>query len=349
MRKAVLAFSLLPSLALARAAAAADPPPPADTAVAAAGPPAGHADVVLPSGFYRDERGRLMQVSFDMQERLWLGVAYAPRRRESGGTEIAPAAFDFGFVEELHSPDGRTRHRLAVMDGEARVRPFGLDVTALRYDLSHAYDFPLLRITTLWSEPRRHDLMLNVGLYTEVGHLVMEPHGEPGNHELTLGSVQATLDLWQSFDLRSYLRVRLGPVVHVRIGPWHEETRAFTSLPETALEGSFLLGKRKLQQLKFHARGEWLRTLALQPERLARDLGLEAQASWEMIMLAINDQPVSFRLAGRVGARQPASDGVVPPGSSAPARPGAWDPEWSLTAGVRLSFFSPPVAPSPRQ
>jgi hypothetical protein len=346
MPKTAFASLLLLWPALAEAAPAASPDdesPPAQVtgAGAAAAPPA-------PPGFFRDERGRLMQVSFDLQDRLWLGVSYAPRRRASGDAELVPAAFDFGFVEELHAPDGRTRHRIALLQGEARMSPFGLDVTAFRYDLSHAYDFPLLRLTTLWSRPRRHDLFLNVGLYTEAGHLQTAPHGEAGNHELSLASVQGTLDLWQSWDLRSYLRLRVGPVVHLRFGPWHEEARTFTSLPETALEGSFLLGERALQQLEFHVQGQWLRTFALRPESLARDLELTGEASWEIILLAINDQPVSFRLAGRVDAQKPDRRQVLG-AASEPAAPRGWDPEWSLTAGVRMSFLSPPIAPSPRR
>jgi hypothetical protein len=318
-------------------------------ALAQAAPPdeVGAAAVSLP-GFYRDPRGRLMQVSFDLQSRLWLGVAYAPRVRPNGRKELAPAAFDFGLVHELDGADGRTRHRFAFMEGEARLNPFGLDVTAVRYDLSHAYELPLLRVTTFWPQPARHDLNLNIGLYSEVGRLEIEPLGEEGNHQLTLGSVQATLDLWQSWDLRSYVRLRFGPVAHMRLGPWHEEARYLSSLPETALEGNFILGRRALQQLRFRLRGEWLRTIALQPVPLGRDWLVEGEASWEIILLAINDQPVSLRLAGRAGTRDKGPKAVV----SAAPEPSAGDTQdidWTLTAGVRISFFSPPVARTARR
>src|SRR5216117_1890817 len=62
-------------------------PEPADDAKAAA---------QAPWGFYRDRQGRVMQVSFDLGRRLWLGVGYAPHRTPAGQTEISPAAFDFG-------------------------------------------------------------------------------------------------------------------------------------------------------------------------------------------------------------------------------------------------------------
>jgi hypothetical protein len=303
------------------------------------------AAVVLPPGFYRDERGRIMQVSFDLQQRLWLGASYAPRRLPNGRQETGPVAFDFGLAQEWYSGDGRTRHRLAIMDGEARINPFGLDVTALHYDLSHAYEFPLLRLTTLWREPARHDLFLNVGVYGEALRMQIEPTGEVGNHQLTLASVQPTLDLWQSWDLRSYVRLRVGPVLHVRLGPWHDEARMVTSLPETALEGSFILGKRALQQARFRLRGEWLRKLASSPTPLARDWIVDGEASYEIILLAINDQPVSLRFAGRVGTRDEGSPLAMVNGAAVSGR----DLEWSATGGLRISFFSPPVPRSPRR
>lgn len=304
------------------------------------------AEVATPAGFYRDDRGRVMQVSFDLQQRLWLGASYAPRRRLSGKQEMGPVAFDFGLAQEFHSENGRTRHRFAVLDGEARINPFGLDVTALRYDLSHAYGFPLLRVTKLWWEPSRHDLYLNVGVYGEALRMQIEPEGEIGNHKLTLASVQPTLDLWQSWDLRSYVRVRVGPVVHMRFGPWRDEARMVSSLPETALEGNFILGKRALQQARFRVRGEWLRRLARSSTPLTRDWLMDGEASYEIILLAINDQPVSLRFAGRVGTRD---EGPRLATTTAAQAASSRDLEWSATGGLRISFFSPPVAGSPRR
>jgi hypothetical protein len=338
MRAIALLVLLAPAAALAQLT---DAPP-------EAGLRAPKVDVaaVLPAGFYRDDRGRIMQVSFDLQQRLWLGASYAPRRLPNGKQETAPVAFDFGLTQEWYGGDGRTRHRLAILDGEARINPFGLDVTALRYDLSHAYEFPLLRVTTLWREPARHDLFLNIGVYGEAARMQIEPEGEVGNHQLTLGTIQPTLDIWQSWDLRSYVRLRFGPVVHMRFGPWHEEARLVTSLPETALEGNFILGKRALQQARFRLRGQWLRKLTSSVP-LARDWLVDGEASYEIILLAINDQPVSLRFAGRVGTRdegpQPAT--VTP----VPAPPPGRDLEWTATGGVRISFFSPPVPRSPRR
>src|SRR5262245_13521720 len=60
---------------------------------------------VAPWGFYRDRQGRLMQVSFDLGRRVWLGVGYAPRRPLNGAMELTPVAFEFGTSYEALSRD----------------------------------------------------------------------------------------------------------------------------------------------------------------------------------------------------------------------------------------------------
>jgi hypothetical protein len=64
------------------------------------------------------------------------------------------------------------------------------------------------------------------------------------------------------------------------------------------------------------------------------------------VVIAINDQPVSLRLAVDAGLR----DGTVVPSEAVTPLSGAccgWD--WRATAGFRMSFFSPPVAPMARR
>jgi hypothetical protein len=281
-----------------------------------------------------------MQVSFDLGRRVWLGVEYAPRRRPTGAMEVAPAAFDFGATYEDLSADGLTRYRWHLLEGEARVHPFGADITALRFDLSHRYDRPLVRITTFFGEPERHDLYLNVGMYSETMHLEIAPRGIDGEQSVTLGNVQATLDLWQSADMRSFLRLRAGPGVEMRFGPWRDDARYVGFLPQATLEGNLVVGERAFeQQLGFRVRGDLLRSVSWQSRALPGYWIADAQASYEVIVFAINDQPVSLRLAGAARVRD---DAVVPVPAAGVTWPG-W--EWQGTAGFRMSFFSPPIAP----
>jgi hypothetical protein len=293
----------------------------------------------VPPGYYRDGQGRVMQVSFDFGRRLWLGVGYAPRLHASGTSEPAPAAFDFGAAFDALSANGRTRHRLHVLDGQVRLHGFGLDVTGLRYDISHHYELPLLRITTFVGAPERHDLYLNVGLFTELLHFESTPRGIDGEQALTLGTVQATLDLWQSADLRSYVRVRTGPGVEVRMGPWGQATRFVGFFPQAVLEGNLLLGQRAMQLLAFRVRGSLLRTVDIVPASIPGGYLVDAEAAYEAILLAINDQPVAFRIAAQGGRRGDARSSGSPAVSSF-VTPG-W--EWKSTVGFRMSFLSPPV------
>jgi hypothetical protein len=309
----------------------------ADGEVVARGRSTGAAAPV-PWGFYRDPQGRVMQVSFDLGRRVWLGTGYAPRRRPTGELEVAPAAFDFGASYEHLSADGLTRYRWRFMEGEARVHPFGLDVTAVRFDLSHRYTVPILRITTFFGEPARHDFWLNVGTYAEVLHLERSPRGIAGEQALTLGTVQATLDLWQSADMRSYVRLRAGPGAEMRFGPWGDEARYVGFLPRATLEGKLMVGKRGFQQLNFRLRGDLLRSVSLESRTLPGGRWIaDAETAYEIVLLAINDQPVSLRLAGAARVRDdaavavPAADLVLP----------GW--EMRGTAGFRMSFFSPPL------
>jgi hypothetical protein len=283
-----------------------------------------------------------MQVSFDLTRRAYLGTAYAPRRLPSGAVEVGPAAFDFGAQYELLSADGLTRYRWHVIEGEADVHSFGLDVTAVRFDLSHRYTWPLVRITTFFGTPARHDFWLNVGMFSEAGHLERAPPGLDGEEVLTLATVQATLDLWQSADMRSYLRLRAGPGAEVRFGPGGAEARYVGYVPQAAVEGNFFLDPRALHELSFRVRGDLLRSVSLDSRPLPGGSWLvDAEAAYEWILIAINDQPVTLRLAGGARVRDDAAPGAPPTTATSPG----W--EWRGTVGFRVSFFSPPLPPPP--
>ena len=328
-----------------RAPPPASPPVTADAAPPAAivaAPPEDGMTGDVPWGFYRDRQGRVMQVSFDFGRRLWLGVGYAPHRTPTGATEVSPAAFDFGVTFDALSPDGRTRRRTTVLDGQVRLHSFGLDVTGFRWDLSHRYQHPLLRITTFVKEPERHDLYLNVGLYTEALHFEVAPRGIEGEQSLTLANVQATLDLWQSEDLRSYVRLRVGPGVEMRLGPWGEETRYVGILPQAMLEGNLILGHRAMQRFNFRLRGDLLRSATWRAQTLPGDWTATADLAYEAILIAINDQPVSLRFAASAYLRDDTREIVA-------GLPAARVWGWTGTAGVRMAFFSPPVPPAFRR
>ena len=239
----------------------------------------------VPWGFYRDRQGRVMQVSFDFGRRLWLGVGYAPHRTPTGRHRDLAGRVRLRRHLRRAVGDGRTRRRFTVLDGQVRLHSFGLDVTGFRYDLSHRYQHPLLRITTFVKEPERHDLYLNVGLYTEALHFEVAPRGIEGEQSLTLANLQATLDLWQSEDLRSYVRLRAGPGVEMRLGPWArgDALRRHPSAGDAGRE-RILMGQRAMQRLNFRLRGDLLRSATWHAQPLPGDWTATADAAYEAIL-----------------------------------------------------------------
>ena len=292
----------------------------------------------VPWGFYRDQHGRVMQISFDLTRRVYLGTAYAPGRLPTGAVQTGAAAFDFGATYQLLSADGLTRYRWGFMEGQARVRPFGLDMTVARFDYSHRYTTPFLRVTTFLGQPARHDFWLNVGMFSEAGHLESAPRGIVGEQALTLGTVQATLDLWQSADMRSYLRFRAGPGGEMRFGPWGEHAHYVGYVPRAALEGDFFLGSRAFHRLSFRVQADRLRSVSLDARALPGGTwAAGGEASYEWLLVALNDQPVTLRLAGGARVRD-AAPVVAADGTSS-----RWD--WRASVGFRVAFFSPPLPP----
>src|SRR5438876_655900 len=119
----------------------------------------------------RDERGRVFQVDFDLHRRLYFGIAYTPMKILENPLESKRTSIDFGLFVVDWLGDETTRHRLRLVQGSVHLQPFSADVTVAHYDMSHRFTDPLLRITTFIGPPARHDLHLDLGLWTEAGGL----------------------------------------------------------------------------------------------------------------------------------------------------------------------------------
>jgi hypothetical protein len=286
-----------------------------------------------PPGWYRDERGRVMQFNFDLHRRIWLGGAWAPLWRRGEDELQGRARVDFGITADFVEGKKALR-RLALLETELYLGQQSLDATLMRYDSSAEQDEPILRLTTFLGRPRRHDLTLDVGVWMEVARLEVLRREDEETSFLTLAATHLTLDLWHSRDLSSYVRVRAGPSL--------ENDRAahsFSLVPGAAFEGDLTLDADGFHHFTFAAEAEKIflaEEVEGRPEEPER---LRLRASYELILLAINDQPVSLVLGGRGDWR-----------SDIPGFPATW--EWSAHGGLRFSLWAParrtaPVA-SPR-
>jgi hypothetical protein len=284
--------------------------------------------VDAPHGWERDERGRVIQVNFDLKRRLYLGASWAPRRIAGQG-DAGRAAIDFGvFIwEHVHGKRSPTRHRLRLVEGEAHLAPYGGELVVAHYDVSRRFDDPLLRITTFFGRPRRTDVTLHLGGWIELGSLELH-RTDVGDARLwRLATAHATLDLWQSADLESYARVRGGLGVEGASADDLPDRTAIT--PGGALESDLTLDRRGFHHVGaeiVHERPRYVDGTEGTAERT------RARLHYELIVLAINDQPLSLRLSAGAERR----DDI----------PGLPD-RWALTAnaGLRFSLWAPPRAP----
>lgn len=277
-----------------------------------------------PPGWYRDEQGRVMQFNFDLHRRIWLGGAWAPLFGGSQGGTQNRMRVDFGIQTEFPGGDEDTRlHRFTFLDTELYLGEPGLDVTLLRYDFNVERKVPLFRVTTFFGKPRRFDMGLNLGAWIEALHQETIERGDTELSLLTWGSVHGTLDVWHSRDLVSYVRFRVGPSIE------RDRTNALTTLVPTAVfEGDITLDTDGFHHLLFSVEAEKVLLADRIDGRPLRPERLKARVGYELILLAINDQPVSAVVDGRTGWR-----------NDIPNVDAAW--EWSANAGLRVSLWAP--------
>lgn len=283
----------------------------------------GLADVA--HGWTRDDRGRVFQTNFDLRRRMYFGASYNPEKFLGELGSFGRAAFNFGFLSLVHR-EGRNTHRVRLVEGTVRVEPFSSDMVLLHYDFSRRFLDPLLRITTFVGEPQRHDIHLDLGLWTEAGQVEVH-HTKAGDSTLwKFGTVQGTLDIWQSENQDSFLRLRTGLGFERLYTDKYGDRSALTG--STALELDMVLDAKGFHNLRGELRWEVPRYFsATGDERLARRNS--AKIEYEGILLAVNDQPISFT-AG-VGGEQR---------NDLPVVSDAW--AFVADAGLRVSLWAPP-------
>lgn len=282
-----------------------------------------------PWGWTRDERGRVFQVNFDLKRRLYFGVAYTPKKILENPLESTRTSVDFGLLAFTVLSDGETptQHRFRFVEGQVHLEPFSAELVVAHWDVSRRFLDPLLRITTFAGRPRRHDLRLDLGLWTEVGGL--EIHRARGGYSQLWkhATAQVTLDLWQSEDLDSFIRLRTGLGVEGQ----RDEINGYRSaiVPESALEMDFVVDPEGFHNFRLELGHEAPRYFV--PVGTATHFAqrYRARVQYEAIVLAINDQPLSLKLAAGGEKRD-----------DIPGVPNQW--AFVMDAGLRFSLWAPP-------
>ena len=287
------------------------------------------ARVDVPWGWMRDERERVFQVSFDLKRRLYFGAAYTPVKVIDNPLASKRTSIDFGLLVLEHLTKGKTptRHRIRLIEGQVHLQPFSAELVVAHYDVSRRFFDPLLRFTTFVGPPSRHDLYLNLGLWSEAGGLEL--------HKTLLGNTQlwrhataqATLDLWQSPNLDSFLRVRTG----MGFEGQHDEVNGYRSaLTATwALDLDMVLDKDGFHNLRFEIDHEVPRYFVPVGTQSQWSQRMRAHVQYEAIVLAINDQPLTLKIAAGGEKRD-----------DLPGVPDQW--AFVIDAGLRFSLWAPP-------
>ena len=285
-----------------------------------------------PHGWMRDRRGRVFQINFDLRKRMYVGGGYTMDTLglfdgdtgESAGFTGQPT-LDLGMLVLQHRL-GDTRHRLHLVEGQLALAPFMADLVLFHYDFSHRYDNPAIRITSFFGKPRRHDISLDLGLWVEAGHLEYRASASEEERLWRLVTVNGTLDLWKSRDMYSYVRVRAGVGLERASSDIAENREAVT--PGAALEGDITFDRTGFHQLGFELSYERPYYTTEDARIGASAQRMKASLEYEMIVLAINDQPLSLHFD--VGAEKRDDSPLIANRWAARAN-----------AGLRFSLWAP--------
>ena len=272
-----------------------------------------------PDGWYRDERGRIIQVNFDLHRRVYFGGGWTPQVSERGFL-LDRGRTDFGFELDLDANQGHELHRVRVLQGSVWLgsQP-QVDVALVQYSWAVQRVASPLWITTFVGHPRRFDLDVNASGWFEALHWELVH----GNSFLTLGTAAVTLDFWRSRNLDSFVRLRAGLA-----GEYDLQSKSVSLKPLAALDVDLTLDRDGFHHLTAMVAGEKLFLdqavigRVLSPERL------RIKAGYEVIVLAINDYPLTLVLDTSATWRDDLPN---------------FKPGWELTAnaGLRFRFWAP--------
>jgi hypothetical protein len=291
----------------------------------------------VPPGYARGENGRAFQVKFDLLNRFYIGVGWAPTLQSSKGFAV-PSNFPFaranaelGIHLSILSPRKRARHDLRILEGSASFADLELRGTLLSYDYQHEHRRPLFWISTFFGEPEVFPLLPRMGWGFRFLSILDRQPSYRDALDLELGDFHIAYNPWQSDDMYSHLRVELGgdlgsfwpdrKSVSGKTGNWYVG-------PTVGIKSRLSLGKGGLHYLFTDL--AWRRPVVVTGPMLGSSVNrLSGSFTYEGVLIAINDQPISARVSieGRTQNDYQRDVRAV---------------ELRFLAGLRMSFGAPP-------
>ncbi len=292
-----------------------------------------------PPGFERSAEGKPYQVKFDLYDRVYLGAAWAPvyATREEGaapatGLPWGRAKAEIGFDASVLSAHGRSRHDFQVLEGDVSFADLSVNGLLFAYDYQQEHRRPAFHVTTFLGEPHLYGVPVPLGWGFRLLQVEDRPPSLPDALDAEMTEVHVSLNPLQSNDMYSRLRVEAG----ADVGKYWTDRTAITQGLGTgrtylgftsAARSRMALGEGGLNYL--FADVAYRRAAFVDGDLAGRSANrLKASLAYEGIFLAINDQPLSFRLAATGAARDdPATL--------------AHRVEVGMNAGFRVSFWAP--------
>jgi hypothetical protein len=292
-----------------------------------------------PPGYARGESGRAFQVKFDLLNRFYLGASWAPTLQAGealprpDGLPFGRGHAELGIHLSVLSPRNRSRHDIHLLEGSATFTDLELRGMLFSYDYQHAHRRPAFWISTFLGEPRVYPAAGRLGWGFRLLSITDRQPSLRDALDIEFGEVHLSVNPWQSSDLYSHLRIEAGGDV----GEHWEDRRLFADGPATgsvylgptaAIKSRLSLGEGGLHYLFSDL--TFRRPTLVTGDRTGASIHrLAATVAYEGILVAINDQPISIRLAAQGTTQNDAHRDVRAV-------------ELRFTAGLRMSFWAPP-------
>lgn len=245
-----------------------------------------------PRGYRRDARGRLVQTSFDLRRRGYLG--FADRMHfDLDGSDGVPSpthslTLEVGGINDKFYRSERRRRRTRFLEGRFVMSPVELDAQLLRTDSVRASDEPGLWIALPFGDLRL-DIPLQLGVGAILGRLHYRQIDGGRLMLLDLLGIHTTWEFYQGALLEDYALVRLGVGTGLRRLSAIDRTPLYF-YPEAGIEMAWTLGARGLTQIAVDTRAQLAAELGT-GERWVVGAG---SLSLEQILFIVTDNPISL-------------------------------------------------------
>ena len=303
-----------------------------------------------PPGYARSERGRAFQVKFDLLNRVYVGASWIPGFQKTdigvpSPTSGSPLGLGRGQAEtgldiSTLSTHGRARHDFRILEGTVTFKDLEINGLLFAYDYQHLHRRPAWWLTTFIGPAKVHPISPPLGWGFRVLAINDRPPAFRDTLDIEYAEAHAAWDPWQSSDLYSHVRVETGADVGEF---WEDRAKAAKGLKtgvgyvgfSGAIRSRFSLGQGGLHSMQMDL--IYRRPTLLAGPNIGDSINrVNAVFAYEGVLIAINDQPLSVRLAATGSSRDdPAA--------------GARSFELGFSAGLRFSFWAPPRVFEPMQ